>query len=285
MKFSFILLALVAAPLAALSKPVPQSAAVANFGAPKGAGAKAPKLPAAKAPKLPAAKAPKLPAAKAPKLPAAKAPKTGGAKAPKIGAAKAPAAKAPAAKAPKLPGTAAKGAAPKVPGARPATGAKAALPGAAGGAKAATGRVPSAAELVAAANAWRADTGKVSAFLNAAPTMSGTALLRAAAAANVAEKDELTHKAVIDRHPISQTAAVQKANNMLVTQGHFQAVVDALTRFPATGGQAAASRINTNRCPNVLPAIDAYLRAANQAAGGGVAQPAAIRPTACGGPQ
>ncbi|KAJ3154303.1 hypothetical protein HDU89_008370 [Geranomyces variabilis] len=264
MKLSLILLALVAAPLAALSNPVPQSAAIANFGAPKGAGAKAPKLPAAKAPKIGGAKAPKI----------------GGAKAPKIGSAKAPAAKAP-----KLPGTAAKGATPRVPGARPAAGAKAALPGAAGGAKAATGRVPSAAELVAAANAWRADTGKVSAFLNAAPKMSGTALLRAAAAANVAEKDELTHKAVIDRHPISKTAAVQKANNMLVTQGHFQAVVDALTRFPATGGQAAASRINTNRCPNVLPAIDAYLRAANQAAGGGVAQPAAIRPTACGGPQ
>ncbi|KAJ3183474.1 hypothetical protein HDU87_006793 [Geranomyces variabilis] len=257
MKFSLVLLALVAAPLAALSNPVPQSAAVADFGAPKGAAAKAPKFPAAKAPKFPAAKAPTA-KAKAPTGLGAKAPTGPGAKAPKL------------------------------PGARPAVGAKATLPGAAGsaeGAKGVAGSVPSAAQLVAAANAWRADTGKVSAFLNAAPTMSGTALLRAAAAANVAEKDELNHKAVIDRHPISKTAAVQQANKMLVTQGHFQAVVDALTRFPATGGQAAASRINTNRCPNVLPAIDAYLRAANQAAGGGVAQPAAIRPTACGGPQ
>ncbi|KAJ3150807.1 hypothetical protein HDU89_002802 [Geranomyces variabilis] len=233
MKFSVILLALVAAPLAVLGSPVPDHAAPA-------------------APAAPSAAQDAVPTANFGfhGFPAARPPARG----PAAGAARPPA-RGPAAPA------------------RPPTRA----PGAGQG-------VPTAQQLVAAANAWRADTGKVSAFLNAAPKMSGTALLRAAAAANVAEKDELIHKAVIDRHPISKTAAVQRANNMLVTQGHFQAVVDALTNFPAQGGQAAATRININRCPNVLPAIDAYLRAASAAAGGGVANPAAIRPTACGGP-
>ncbi|KAJ3162760.1 hypothetical protein HDU86_003734 [Geranomyces michiganensis] len=238
MKISLIFMALVAAPLAALSNPVPQS--VASLGAPKFPAAKAPKFPAAKAPKFPAAKAPKFPAAKARKgLPGA-------------------AAQTPASKGRKLPGAA--------------------------GAAGAKGGVPSAAELQRAVNAWRADTGKVSAFLNGASKMSGPQLLRAAAKANVAEKDELVHKAVIDRHPISQTPALRKANNMLVTQKHFQQVVDALTTFPATNGAAAADRINRNRCVNVLPAIDAYLQGANSVSGGGVAQPSAVRPTACGGP-
>ncbi|KAJ3160196.1 hypothetical protein HDU86_001032 [Geranomyces michiganensis] len=159
-------------------------------------------------------------------------------------------------------------------------GAKAPTRGSAGGQG-----IPTSQQLIAAANAWMADTGKVSAFLNGAAQMSGPQLLRAAARANVAEKDELIHKAVIDRHPISKTPAVRQANNMLVTQRHFQEVVDALTNFPPTNGAAAANRINRNRCVNVLPAIDAYLRAATQAAGGGVANPAAIRPTACGGPR
>ncbi|KAJ3167189.1 hypothetical protein HDU88_002527 [Geranomyces variabilis] len=242
MKFSVILLALVAAPLAVLGSPVPDHAAPA-------------------APAAPSAAQDAVPTADFGfhGFPAARPPARG-----PVGPAGPPNRGFPAGRPP------ARG--PTGPAGPPTR-----APGAGQG-------VPTAQQLIAAANAWRADTGKVSAFLNTAPTMSGTALLRAAAAANVAEKDELTHKAVIDRHPISKTAAVQRANNMLVTQGHFQAVVDALTNFPAQGGQAAATRININRCPNVLPAIDAYLRAASAAAGGGVANPAAIRPTACGGP-
>ncbi|KAJ3004368.1 hypothetical protein HKX48_001260 [Thoreauomyces humboldtii] len=178
-------------------------------------------------------------------------------------AAKAPAAKAPAAKAP----------------AKPASKATTA---------AANTGIPTSAELVAAAEAWRADTMKVSHYLNIASTLSGQVLKTAAAAANVAEKDELTHKAVIDRHPISKTAAVVAANNMLVTEGHFQAVVDALTDVTqkGTASKDTPPVINANRCPNVLFAIDAYLRAANTAAGGNkVANPSAVRPVACGGPQ
>ncbi|KAJ3015033.1 hypothetical protein HKX48_004806 [Thoreauomyces humboldtii] len=73
------------------------------------------------------------------------------------------------------------------------------------------------------------------------------------------EKDELIHKAVIDRHPISKTAAVIAANNMLVTQRHFQAVVDALTDVTnkGTASKDTPPVINANRCPNVLFAIDA----------------------------
>ncbi|KAJ3014366.1 hypothetical protein HKX48_005195 [Thoreauomyces humboldtii] len=169
------------------------------------------------------------------------------------------------------------------PGAAPAT--KARVPAAK---PAAGGPIPTAAELIAAANAWRADTMKVSHYLNNAATMTGPALQAAAYAANVAEKNELVHKAVIDRHPISKTPAVLNANNMLVTQGHFQAVVDALTDVTNLGSRSRSANpavINANRCPNVLFAIDAYLRAADQAAGGGVAQPSAVRPVACGGPQ
>ncbi|KAF2154481.1 hypothetical protein K461DRAFT_277591 [Myriangium duriaei CBS 260.36] len=122
------------------------------------------------------------------------------------------------------------------------------------------------------------DTGIVSNFLNEAATLSGAAFTSAARTALAAEKDELTHKAVIDAIPaLANTPAVRSANNILATQGAFQAVVDKLQEMVTDGaavGVIDTNAIDANRCKNVLPNIDIYLKAAGT-------NLAAVRPTAC----
>lgn len=67
------------------------------------------------------------------------------------------------------------------------------------------------------------------------------------------------------------------AYHVLVDDGTFQSVVNLLQDMENTG--LLSMLINSNRCANVLPAIDTYFAAAAQLTGG-VAYPA-IRPLAC----
>ncbi|PHH82833.1 hypothetical protein CDD83_3159 [Cordyceps sp. RAO-2017] len=100
------------------------------------------------------------------------------------------------------------------------------------------------------------------------------------------EKDELTHKAVLDGQFLQGDASVRRADQVLDKQGTFQFVVDGLENM-AKGGdtmsrrkRAAAIRaINQDRCVQVLPSIDAYFRAAGAASDGRTVQ--AQRPTNC----
>ncbi|KAI0398994.1 hypothetical protein F4802DRAFT_82602 [Xylaria palmicola] len=121
--------------------------------------------------------------------------------------------------------------------------------------------------LADAQNQWRADTSRVSQFLSAAPTLSGEGLATAAAAALASEQDELTHKAVLDGALLATDARVRAADDVLVAQGTFQSVVDALQQLTDSGAAmspadvaALVARTNTVRCGRVLPAIDTYFR-------------------------
>ncbi|KAI0534364.1 hypothetical protein GGR58DRAFT_516211 [Xylaria digitata] len=121
-------------------------------------------------------------------------------------------------------------------------------------------------QLADAQNDWRADIGTVSQFLSAVPTLSGSKLEAAAQVALDAENDELLHKKVLDQAFSSDQRIVQ-ANDVLVTQGTFQSVVDALENFAQNGASMSASDIstllqktNSVRCSQVLPAIDKYFR-------------------------
>ncbi|GAP82816.1 hypothetical protein SAMD00023353_0103470 [Rosellinia necatrix] len=130
-------------------------------------------------------------------------------------------------------------------------------------------------QLADAQNKWRADTSAVSQFLSAVPSLSGRGGAQLAAAARVAldaENDELAHKAVLDAAFLGSDARVAAADDVLVAQGTFQAVVDALALFARDGASMAPSevavllrRANAVRCARVLPAIDAYFRVAGEA--------------------
>ncbi|CAF9932138.1 MAG: hypothetical protein GOMPHAMPRED_006502 [Gomphillus americanus] len=117
----------------------------------------------------------------------------------------------------------------------------------------------------AAAN-WAKDTAVVSNFLNLAPTLKGTAFVAQAKIALNAELNELSHKANLDADPaVTSNPTIAAANNSLVTLGHFQDVVDLLRIMSEVGdssGVRDSDDINLNRCANVLPSIDAYLKAA-----------------------
>ncbi|KID63051.1 uncharacterized protein G6M90_00g068680 [Metarhizium brunneum] len=155
-------------------------------------------------------------------------------------------------------------------------------------------RQPSAQAIDAAARSWQRDTGVVSQFLSTAESMSPQQLQQQARGALAAENDELTHKAVLDQMFLTgarrnRDATVRQANNVLETQGTFQFVVDGLQTLSRRGarmspGQVSAMirAINRDRCPQVLPAIDAYMAAA---AGAGAGQTGnaltAIRPSNC----
>lgn len=123
---------------------------------------------------------------------------------------------------------------------------------------------PSQSSEDAAAN-WQTDTGLVSHFLDTATTYSGAEYTKQAQIALDAEKNELLHKAVLDAIPsITSQATITAANDSLVTQAHFQDVVDRLAFMLSQGPSVAAAQvaaINANRCVNVLPSIDAYLKA------------------------
>jgi hypothetical protein len=138
---------------------------------------------------------------------------------------------------------------------------------------------------------WLQDTGFVSSFLDYAttnfpnPPTDGN-LLTNAADALAAEIDETNHKGVLDNFFIFGTNApnqdVINAYNVLVTQQTFQMVVDKLSDISTTGNLNDVQDINTNRCANVLPAIDVYFQAVATATGSSTVYQA-IRPAACGG--
>lgn len=144
-------------------------------------------------------------------------------------------------------------------------------------AAAASNNTPSDTQIANAVSSWMNDTGKVTNFLNTAASFSGDEFTRQATIALNAEKDELNHKQVLD-DALGQQPDVQSANNVLATQGTFQAVVDALQKMVNNGpdtAQADVDAINANRCVNVLPNIDKYFAAA------GSASVKAVRPTGC----
>ncbi|KAI0435713.1 hypothetical protein F4803DRAFT_544584 [Xylaria telfairii] len=123
---------------------------------------------------------------------------------------------------------------------------------------------PSIQQLADAQNQWRADTSKVSQFLSAVPTLNGDQLETEGQIALDAENDELLHKKVLDQ-AFSSDPRIVAANDVLVNQGTFQSVVDALEKFATSGATMKPSEIstllqNTNRvrCGQVLPAIDTY---------------------------
>jgi hypothetical protein len=133
---------------------------------------------------------------------------------------------------------------------------------------------PTKSDIDQARFAWAADTGTVSHFLSTAPFLRGQALSDQAAVALAAELDELTHKAVLDdkfltvKHPNPE---IVQANNVLVTQQTFQFVVNGLTEFQNNGATYTKKQIdslvaamNKDRCFQVLPAIDTYLRVAGE---------------------
>ncbi|KAI1198015.1 hypothetical protein F5X97DRAFT_333563 [Nemania serpens] len=121
-------------------------------------------------------------------------------------------------------------------------------------------------QLADAQNKWRQDTSVVSQFLGAVPNLQGSRLESAAKVALDAENDELLHKKVLDR-AFGADPRIVGASDVLVNQGTFQSVVDALARFSADGASMSPSEIsallqqtNRVRCGQVLPAIDTYFR-------------------------
>ncbi|KAI0905775.1 hypothetical protein F4824DRAFT_138035 [Ustulina deusta] len=141
-------------------------------------------------------------------------------------------------------------------------------------------------QLADAQNDWRADTSVVSQFLSAVPTLKGSDLAAAAKVALDAENDELLHKKVLDQ-TFSADPRIVGANNVLVTQGTFQVVVDALQDFADNGASMSSAQIsalltnaNSVRCSKVLPAIDTYFRVtADRLQNGGIL--VATRPNNC----
>ncbi|KAI4862789.1 hypothetical protein F4820DRAFT_398592 [Hypoxylon rubiginosum] len=144
----------------------------------------------------------------------------------------------------------------------------------------------SISDIAGAQNAWASDTSHVSQFLSAAPTLSGASLTSQAQAALDAELDELTRKAVLDKQ-FAADPSVQAAGATLARPDTFQFVVDGLRQFATQGASMSAtevnalvSRINNTRCKNVLPAIDAYFRAASSLLDNGLTA-LANRPNNC----
>jgi len=129
---------------------------------------------------------------------------------------------------------------------------------------------------------WMRDTGVVSNFLdNGKNYMDDATFRNQAQIAHSAEVDELTHKAVLDQGmPNNQN--VKKANSTL-SNGAFQLVVDQLQVMADQGRSAMGmiDSINKDRCVNVLPNIDTYMRESALTVGGGVATLQSVRPSAC----
>ena len=133
---------------------------------------------------------------------------------------------------------------------------------------------------------WYQDTFLVSQFLSEATSLSGQDLANAAASALGSENDEPIHKGVIDSL-LPNDPNIQAANNILITQGTFQFVVNGLTDLATNGAGYtpdqvlfSVNEINTDRCNSVLPAIDTYLQAA-AALSGNAFPAAAARPNNC----
>ncbi|KAI1327114.1 hypothetical protein F5Y16DRAFT_203546 [Xylariaceae sp. FL0255] len=117
-----------------------------------------------------------------------------------------------------------------------------------------------------AQNAWAHDTSVVSQFLGAATSLTGADLTNAAQIALDAEKDELTHKAVLDAK-FGTDSRIISANTILVTEGTFQLVVNNLANLAQNGATMSVGEVqgiientNADRCGKVLPAIDQYFQ-------------------------
>lgn len=133
-----------------------------------------------------------------------------------------------------------------------------------------------------AVDAWMRDTGVVSNFLNIGGGLQDEQTFKnQALIAHSAEVDELTHKNVLDQNmPNNQN--VQQANATL-SNGAFQLVVDQLRDMSLQGRAAVQGidTINNDRCVNVLPNIDTYMREAALTIGNGQATQQSVRPQAC----
>lgn len=133
-----------------------------------------------------------------------------------------------------------------------------------------------------AVSAWMRDTGVVSNFLdNGASYNDESTFKNQALIAHSAEVDELTHKNVLDQF-MPNNKNVQMANGTL-TNGAFQLVVDQLQRMADEGRSAmdGIDIINKDRCVNVLPNIDMYMREAALTIGNGQGVQQSVRPSAC----
>jgi len=140
-----------------------------------------------------------------------------------------------------------------------------------------------AALMSTAVNAWMMDTGVVSNFLlNIGNSLTDEMTFKnQAQIAHSAEVDELTHKAVLDQF-MPNNVNVQKANSTL-SNGAFQLVVDRLEDMAMQGRSQiqGITDINNDRCVNVLPNIDAYMREAALTIGNGQPIQQSVRPSAC----
>ncbi|KAF1984917.1 hypothetical protein K402DRAFT_296378, partial [Aulographum hederae CBS 113979] len=118
-------------------------------------------------------------------------------------------------------------------------------------------------QMQTAVDAWMRDTGVVSNFLNRATSYTDdTTFKNQARIAASAEVDELTNKAVLDQY-MPNDQSVQAANKTL-SNGSFQLVVDKLQEMADQGMKVAqqdVDAINKDRCVQVLPSIDAYMKA------------------------
>jgi hypothetical protein len=135
-----------------------------------------------------------------------------------------------------------------------------------------------AAALAQAVGQWHDDTAAVSAFLQTGEVGSQQNFELSASDALGREISELNSKAVIDAFFGTSNTNISDANNVLVTQGNFQDVVNGLTDFTQNGLNAQTNIVTLaeNRCATVLPAIDVYFAEVNKVAGNGISK--AVRP-------
>ncbi|KAF2416690.1 hypothetical protein EJ08DRAFT_654660 [Tothia fuscella] len=133
-----------------------------------------------------------------------------------------------------------------------------------------------------AIDGWMRDTGIVSNFLNIGQGLQDEQSFKnQAQIAHSAEVDELTNKAVLDQ--FMPNNANVKAANATLSNGAFQLVVDRLEDMAMQGRSQVngIDDINKDRCVNVLPNIDAYMREAALTIGNGQAIQQSVRPAAC----
>jgi len=138
-----------------------------------------------------------------------------------------------------------------------------------------------AQQLQTACDNWSSDTGIVSNFQNLGKTTNGQAFNSLANGAFNAEVDELTHKAILDG-VIGNDPTVSIAN-LTLTNGVFQSVVDNLQIMSIQGKSKVnlIDTINSVRCIQILPSIDAYCSVAAALIGPTATLRKAIRPSAC----
>jgi len=138
-----------------------------------------------------------------------------------------------------------------------------------------------AQQLQTACDNWTSDTGTVSNFQNLGKSTNGQAFNTLANGAYKAEVDELTHKAILDGI-IGNDPTVSIAN-LTLTNGVFQSVVDNLQIMSIQGKQKVnlIDTINSVRCVQILPSIDAYCSVAAALIGPTGIVRKAVRPSAC----